>query len=357
MEHGERYSTKDTTVMAAWPIARNGLPFPIPGGTGSPTRRLLRPPEMHSDASNGRGAKAILPLNREKLEISVACDAFLAAREGAIAPATLKTYRAAFALLVNSISGMLVTGIGPRDIESWQSALIRAGYERTTVRSYLKAVSALFAWLETSELITSNPVKRVRLVRQTEKTRQILTWEHASALIDVVDSPEYRLGVGLAIYAGLRRSEVIALRWDNIDENAGIIRVANTATWTTKSGRARETVILPALQPLIEGCPRPGSYVVMDPRHGETRTAREQGLVRAFERARATAGLPKSLRFHDLRGSFATELLQRFPPAVVQQILGHADVQTTMRFYSRIDPQRAVEIVKTRLRERPVDLT
>lgn len=292
------------------------------------------------------------PVNGEDMTLDDACAAFLEAREGTVKDATLRAYKAAFALLRPVAGEMRVQLITAREIEAYQSSLVRARYESRSVRSYMKAIGALLNWLVDVGLLTKNPASRVRPVRVTEKRRHFLTWEDAPRLITAVDSPEYQAGVGLAIYAGLRLGEILALRWENVDAEGSIIHIRNTIGWSTKSGKARETVIMREMQQLLHVLPRRGPMVVSDPRHGTSKTAREQGFVRSFKRARERAGLPDALRFHDLRGSFATELLQRFPPAVVQQILGHADVQTTMKFYSRIDPQRAVEIVKTGLGER-----
>ncbi|GEM_PF-836118 len=287
-----------------------------------------------------------LPIRGEDLTVDEACTTFLDARAGTLKDQTLRTYRAAFALLLPDFGMMRVSAMTKGDIDAYQSSLIRTGYEKSTVRSYVKAVTTLFSWLANAGLISESSAPRFRPVRPEEKKRTYLPWTDAPRLLAAVDSPEYRAGVGLAIYAGLRRGEVLALSWKNIDFEAGVIHIQNDADWSTKTGRNRETVILPDLRPLLESLPRRGPFVVLDPRHRQTKTAREQALIRAFERARDTAGFAETLRFHDLRGSFATELLQRFPPAVVQQILGHADVQTTMRYYSRIDPQRAVEIVR-----------
>jgi integrase len=150
----------------------------------------------------------------------------------------------------------------------------------------------------------------------------------------------------LAIHTGMRQGELFNLRWDDVDLDAGVLRVRGT-----KTARRRRTVTLSetALEALkshltrqLEEIDRMGSMW------------RENGLVfvteigtplnrhnltqRSFMPLLANAGLPQ-IRFHDLRHTCATLLLGRgVHPKLVQHLLGHASITMTLDRYSHWMP-------------------
>ena len=209
---------------------------------------------------------------------------------------------------------------------------------------YLAVIGLLFSYAVDREYIKISPYTKVRKMRIPEKIYEYLSWEEAGSVLQHVLHPPYKAAVGLALYAGLRSSECRSLRWDDIDFSSKEIGVVNTSSFTTKSGKARVTILLPQMEKLLD-FDRVHELVVTSPLVTSLfKPATYNMLNDAWRVSRKKAGRP-ALRFHDLRASFATELLRHFPPAIAQQILGHSSVRTTMKHYSRIDPRRAVREV------------
>jgi integrase len=154
------------------------------------------------------------------------------------------------------------------------------------------------------------------------------------------NEPLYRVALGV----GLRIGEIIALKWSDVDREQGYLRVRQG-----KSKNARRSIKLP--DQLVQ---------VLNEHWAAQREERillgtdwkEQGLVfpgtwgqpmhdavlRAhFKRTLARAGLPTSIRFHDLRHSCASFLIvEKVHPRVIMKILGHSSINITMNIYGHI---------------------
>lgn len=154
--------------------------------------------------------------------------------------------------------------------------------------------------------------------------------------------PESLALVLLGGEAGLRSSELQALRWRDLDFDALEIHV-RTAIWrgkrgSTKGGKPRSVPMSPRLAQALLGLPRGADENVL-------RKMRGQGLatkttVRCLlQRAQRHAGLPETGGPHVLRHTFATGLLLAGEDLrVVQELMGHADIKTTAK-YLHVLPQ------------------
>jgi integrase len=141
-----------------------------------------------------------------------------------------------------------------------------------------------------------------------------------------------------AAFTGLRRGELLALRWRDVDFDSSLIRVrssyAGGRVTTPKSGKVRSVPMAPDVakalaalgqrQDFVSGddlvfCGEAGGYID------------GSALRRRYATALAEAGL-RPLRFHDLRHVFGTRMIAKADIRRVQEWMGHADVQTTMRY-------------------------
>jgi integrase len=166
----------------------------------------------------------------------------------------------------------------------------------------------------------------------------------------------------LAAYTGLRRGELVALRWSDVrwTERVLVVERALSATveGTTKSRRARFVPLgEQALAALVHLSRRAnftgdGDYVFagvagdrLDP----------SALRRRYLAARDAAGLPR-LRFHDLRHTAGTLLTRVLDPVTVRDVLGHADLKTTERYLHAVRASRLAEAATRAFTpERPTD--
>lgn len=161
---------------------------------------------------------------------------------------------------------------------------------------------------------------------ETKRTR-VLSRDEEELLLDACDENRSTLKpiIICAIDTGMRRGEIFSLRWRDVDLKTGFI---NIQAMNTKTLRSRAIPITPRLRAELETRPNRG------------KTQRVFGITDTVKRSWATAkrvaGIA-DLRFHDLRHTCATRLVQGgMPIAEVSRILGHSNITTTFR-YSNVD--------------------
>ena len=174
----------------------------------------------------------------------------------------------------------------------------------------------------------------------------MLSVEEVTLLLQAASAPKYKAAFATAYGAGLRVSEVVALKVGDIDSERMLLRVERG-----KGGKDRHAMLSPQLLELLrawwrEGRRRslllPGGWLFPGRNPVEPLSARQLGrVVRAAAQA---AGINKRVSPHTLRHSFATHLLEQgVDIRVIQTLLGHAKLDTTA-LYTRVanthDPGR-----------------
>jgi integrase len=207
------------------------------------------------------------------------------------------------------------------------------------------------------QLLAQNPCDAVSPPRVERKQMKVLDADGTAAIIEAARPKALFMPILLGALCGLRRGELAALRWRNIDLDAGQISVVASLEQTNsgvrfkppKSGRAR-TVALPSLAieelrrhrvKQAEELLRIGirlseeTHVCLQPNYEPWAP---RNLSSAFIKFIKASGL-RRVRLHDLRHSHATHLLMaNVHPKIVQERLGHANIATTMDLYTHVMP-------------------
>lgn len=161
---------------------------------------------------------------------------------------------------------------------------------------------------------------------ETKRTR-VLSREEEELLLDACDENRSKLRpiIIMALDTGMRRGEIFSLRWRDVDLSAKLIHIK---ALNTKTLRSRSVPISPRLFSALESLPNRGKAQRV---FGITDTVK-----RSWATAKRVAGIT-DLRFHDLRHTCATRLVQGgLPIAEVSRILGHTSITTTFR-YANVD--------------------
>ena len=191
----------------------------------------------------------------------------------------------------------------------------RDRYQQTpkTADELLGALSVVMQWAADRGEIAANPIKDFPRIYRVN--RADLIWTPADlALLEPHCAPELEHAVRLAALTGLRLGDLICLPWGAVGEHAIV--------WQTGKSRGRRTVVIPIypeLRQLLSEIPRVTSVTVLN--SGRGRPWKEPGLASAMRRAKLDAealafrqGHPEAsirkLRFHDLRGTAATNFIR-----------------------------------------------
>jgi integrase len=156
-----------------------------------------------------------------------------------------------------------------------------------------------------------------------------------------------------AAFTGLRRGELVALRWRSVDFARRSIRVvasySERALTTPKSGRARSVPMAPLVAEALARLASRDAFtdeddLVFPGIVGEHLDA--SALYRRYKAVLRRAGL-RDLRFHDLRHTFGTQVISN-PTVSILQLkawMGHADIDTTMRYLHYAQRDGEAELV------------
>jgi integrase/recombinase XerD len=175
-------------------------------------------------------------------------------------------------------------------------------------------------------------VERTAFVHEPSKLPVVLSPEEVARLLDAAPSLKYKTALSVAYGAGLRASEVVALKITDIDSQRMVIRVEQG-----KGHKDRYVMLSPHLLDLLRAwwkLARPQGWLFPGQNRLNPLTTRQ--LNRACHAAAQRADIDKRVSLHTLRHSFATHLLeQNIDIRVIQVLLGHAKLDTTA-LYTRV---------------------
>jgi integrase len=209
------------------------------------------------------------------------------------------------------------------------------------------------------QLLANNPVKAATPPRPETKEMVALSQQQSLLLLDVLENSPLRLPVFLALTTGMRRGELLGLKWSDIDWDRAIVTVRRSLKESRcglelqrpKTARSARTIALP---PIALEVLRSHKAVQAESRMRLGKTYHDQGFVLAepdgaLKRPDALSTnfaafirrhpeMPK-VRFHDLRHTHASLLLQAGEHAkVVSERLGHSSVAFTLDTYGHLMP-------------------
>lgn len=220
-----------------------------------------------------------------------------------------------------------------------------------TVNKCLGVLVSLLRYAQQHNYVTGNVAERIEKLPTTEGENRVieqnvLTPEELRRVLDAARDP-FRIPIALAIYTGMRQGECLGLQWGDVDWNRKTVEVRRTFRcgefYQPKTKSSRRTVELPPelltelkqwrlackkgdhdlVCPSATGLPMQGSALL------------QQGFLPALRRAGV-----RRVRFHDLRHSYASNLLAAGVDIVtVQTALGHANAHITLTTYSHAVPK------------------
>jgi integrase len=258
------------------------------------------------------------------------------------------------------------------DLEAWLKVAPQEGHGRKiakrTADISLGRLKRLFNLCVEWDFCDKNPAARVKLLREDNRRNRYLSLEEETRLLSVC-SPYLRRVVLFALHTGMRRGEILGLRWQEIDSQNSVVIIPGTRA---KGKRDRyiplngpALAILEDLRKQAENAGRvlplsgenlapfpervDGSKLVFPNQEGKYQDSFEH----KWRAALVLSGV-ENFRFHDLRHTYASRLVMGgVDLAVIRELLGHRDFETTLR-YAHLAPSRMKEAVMVLERIYPV---
>lgn len=244
----------------------------------------------------------------------------------------------------------------PSDIAAYHKRMLEKGVSPNTVIRHHAVIHKALEDAVYRELIPSNPAARVRRPKKKEYITNPYTVDECRQLLEKIQDEKLELAITLAIYTGMRRGELLGLRWGAIDFSENLIHINHSlvrgvvedkyvAIGQGKLKRDASFRTLPMVE-LIRNklckeaerrygslTPPAQDYILVD-KYGKV--FKPNSFSDSFKKLLKRHGL-RHIRLHDLRHSCANLLITaRVPLIEVQQWLGHSSITTTADMYSHL---------------------
>ncbi len=283
------------------------------------------------------------------------------------APRTYQDYRYYVRrFLQPSLGHLKLTQLRPLHLQRLYVKLRQQGLTRTVDYVHQVVRKALNDAVQL-QLVARNPALAARPPRSRSQPVDIPTVEVVRAALAAIHGTEVELPVRLAVTTGVRPGELVALRWRDLDLEAGRARIRQTLQRIvgeglvfapTKTHRSTRTIALDTH--VVEQLGRHRAIQAVRQREigllyddhdlvfaqADGRPIEPSVMLQRFQRALQRAGLPL-LRIKDLRHVHASIMLSEgVHPRVVQEQLGHASITLTLDTYSHVTPGIQSEAVQ-----------
>jgi integrase len=272
--------------------------------------------------------------------ISITLEQFLAQylnhAANTISPKTYRDYMNRLHRFLGFAGNKLLEQVSVKDIDTYKVYLMKQGAKPNSTNVYLQILHCAFETAVRWEHMKSNPVKKVARLKVQKMPPAFMTQDQIKKFFETL--PEFWRRLFLfALLTGCRVSEIVSLRWEDVDLPGRTIRIGSKH-FTTKTKKVRivpmHNVLLAMLEEMkslaksyfvfskINGMPYDPSYV--------------SNTFRMYRRA---CGLPSELHLHSIRHTFASLLVSSGVPIYsVSKLLGHSSVAMT-QIYSHLLPE------------------
>lgn len=262
--------------------------------------------------------------------------------ERACKKSTLTEYRHAADVIVRGLGDPPLEDVTAEMIERWKAGLTASN---RTVAKYLVNLHGIFRRAMKVWGLPRNPAAEVERPRyRVSDDINAFSPEEVHALVRAAAAEQDAAMFLTAAFTGLRLGELLALQWRDVDFAGDVIRVrrsynAHGGLGTPKSGKVRSVPMVPDVAQALARLSERDEFVGDEDLvfAGDWGTFQDASALRIrYKEALKRAEL-RQLRFHDLRHTFGTLAVRRAEVPAVQAWMGHADIQTTMRYVHHRD--------------------
>jgi len=274
----------------------------------------------------------LLELERiKRISIKDFQDKYIASREGDASPETIKKDNATFRSLADTFGSD--KPIQTIDYDEFKKLLkIRnPKIKNVTINGYLRQIKAALTYAIDKGYLTKKP--KIKMLKTADELPRLLMPDQIKTLLEKAD-PDFRRYLTFMIWTGCRRKEGLSLEWQNVNLKKGYCKV---------TGKGSKERIVPLMLPVIEALEPVKKDIgkVFIQYHRDTISKMFHSLAISCE---------IKARLHDLRHSAVTYMLKSgIKIEVVKEIVGHAQLSTTMIYTHVLDELKQNEMKKMRI--------
>ena len=261
-----------------------------------------------------------------------------------LSPSTVKGYKSATERIVDHFGKDRIRDITSADLNRFLMSLARLGYAKKTVKNHKIIINRIFHFAIVSGYISTNPSTDAEIPRNLRETKRRPATEKEEDIIR--QSADVWLLPYMALATGLRKGELLGLRWEDIDFKTNLIHVnrsiwygsgANVKAPKTEAGVRRVPIIPSLREELLKHVGKPKNYVF-----GDKEPLSEKAYRYRYKKFQEKTGITATA--HQLRKSYATLAVEsNVPPDVLKSIIGHRDISTTLNLYAEVRDARIIE--------------
>lgn len=298
-------------------------------------------------------------------------------KKHSVRESTFIRYESIFKLYIKAnIGHILLRKLQTSDLQKFYNKIIIQKFSLSVIKLIHTIIYQSLKQAVKEGTLARNVAEHTLFPKKQLSEATALSKKDLAGFINFNRNHKYFLPVFLALTTGIRRGELLALLWEDIDFRQGRLKICRSLSLgrqgraiiaeckTEKSKRiiplpveiSRELKLHKAKQ--IKQKLKMGSFfqdngLVFCKKDGNSFTT--AAFHKNFKNMLNQAGLSNKIRFHDLRHTYATLLLEAGEnPKVIQELLGHANISTTLDIYSHVSSQlkeQAVEKINSILKE------
>lgn len=273
-------------------------------------------------------------------------DAWWAQHEPTLAYRSTVSYRPALERAIAEFGQTPVKEITPPIIDAFIQRFAAQGYADKTVRMQLMVCNLIFRFAVTRGDVPFNPVRDLVVPGNLPKAKRKMPSQEDIERVKASTDCTFGMFAYWAMYTGLRRGELLALEWRDVDLQARTISVNKSLYHEGNQPRIKrpKTETSAAAVPILDTLAKkitPGRGLVFPNDKGKHMTELEFSCAwRSYCRQSGVSATP-----HQFRHAFATMLFEAgIPPEEMQALLRHAQLSTTMDIYTELRDQKLRQI-------------
>lgn len=259
--------------------------------------------------------------------------------------------------LIPAFEDTFLSDLSRKDIQAFVDRQKKRGLNPSTIEVHMRILSLCLKLAVKDEILEKNPCQYLSLPKKEKASRTWLSADDLKKFL-TIDTTNDTKGNALkfSTLTGLRRGELLALKWSDIDYDQHTVKVSKSLTKVAKGWTISKTKTNESIRTI------PLNDIALEILNDQKKLTGSNALI--FSKAKGTHFNPSSLyddlkcilkqaglqniRIHDLRHSFASILHEaNIDHKTIQSLLGHANIQTTLNIYVHSDDKNKKKATQT----------